>query len=725
MTSRGRIKPGGLLTVSCWMLVVAARHIEIDEGDCSEHCQANGSVLLQGRGIAVTRTRKPKWKETHELSGDVWSLKQHMLRMHQIPDGYVCAGTPIDGWGGLGEHLSRGQCKLKCMKRKSCWFIGWKDGHCSGWEACDTLVKRSGKFVFWEKVGASFSADLEMVDAELPVGERCQGPPIGSWGGFGEGRKDLTPQECKKVCMRKPQCKFATLKDGECSGFADCQSTEVEAGFQTWQRPKFWPQVQVSFAMSPTAKDKIVDNALRDGLRQSGSEDRKIELRVLPRVWWQKSYRCQESEESCEECRPDAGTLGTYHDCWGYSWPKKTKDAKKDRKEELLLGGQRVLATKKIWKRFKAIIHVRCHGNTLQATFSMKLVRFGSLRLYWDGEEIWAEGKHSNISGVEVVTAKGSQQLPMIYDDTSSPDNMKKRESHITIAMASAGAHELSIEFSPSEHAPGLALGPHKGAWTREAEDKFPTAVINDLSFFMEPGFTKCEDSKVCLLELSKSPAGRLLRNTNALQLLCLTSEEDESLEKSIPDKRVRGMCKLWRECLAGAGNQYHNHLLELLNAAGVTNEGETPQPLNPFGHRFSPLAGSDKEDKHGCMHPPTEDVESWNCDCYSDMLRRCHAVSEQGLVSGRFSTVLCLRAQFCSYDRVCRHWKTQTCGAPGIGEMMRAVTSLDADGPVGLLEAGSDFRAAAARRSIARHAHAGAGAAGVMDSSLRGKRCI
>jgi hypothetical protein len=53
------------------------------------------------------------------------------------------------------------------------------------------------------------------------------------------------------------------------------------------------------------------------------------------------------------------------------------------------------------------------------------------------------------------------------------------------------------------------------------------------------------------------------------------------------------------------------------------------------------------------CVDPELADAESWHCDCLAEMQYACLRLSGES-----FSEATCLRAQMCSHDRVCEHWK-------------------------------------------------------------------
>ena len=61
---------------------------------------------------------------------------------------------------------------------------------------------------------------------------------------------------------------------------------------------------------------------------------------------------------------------------------------------------------------------------------------------------------------------------------------------------------------------------------------------------------------------------------------------------------------------------------------------------------------------KGACIHPPTEDPMSWDCDCWDEMLIRCKSI---GAGVG-LQLQMCLTAQYCSHGKICKHWWEEHC---------------------------------------------------------------
>eukprot|EP00747_Dinoflagellata_sp_TGD_P141624 gnl/TRDRNA2_/TRDRNA2_176153_c14_seq3.p1 gnl/TRDRNA2_/TRDRNA2_176153_c14~~gnl/TRDRNA2_/TRDRNA2_176153_c14_seq3.p1 ORF type:complete len:259 (+),score=20.80 gnl/TRDRNA2_/TRDRNA2_176153_c14_seq3:119-895(+) len=61
------------------------------------------------------------------------------------------------------------------------------------------------------------------------------------------------------------------------------------------------------------------------------------------------------------------------------------------------------------------------------------------------------------------------------------------------------------------------------------------------------------------------------------------------------------------------------------------------------------------------CIHPPTADTESFECDCFDAMNRRCQEITQVHGLSG-FTVENCLQAMMCDHARVCTEWKNEHC---------------------------------------------------------------
>jgi len=207
------------------------------------------------------------------------------------------------------------------------------------------------------------------------------------------------------------------------------------------------------------------------------------------------------------------------------------------------------------------------------------------------------------------------------------------------VDVSSGGGHTLSVEFSPSplQHMEHLAF-----------------ADIAKLRLFVPDDFASCEDTKACLAPLGAdgSEEGIRLRNSNALQKLCLESKEPAKLSDS---------CARWQECLrASSSDQNHlRRLRTLLDAAGVV--------ASTGAVALATVTISRKRGNARCMDPETEDPESWDCDCYENFQRKCAGISETQGDTAIYTEAECLRAIFCSDHRVCSEWKARSCKASSI----------------------------------------------------------
>eukprot|EP00747_Dinoflagellata_sp_TGD_P089945 gnl/TRDRNA2_/TRDRNA2_164507_c1_seq2.p1 gnl/TRDRNA2_/TRDRNA2_164507_c1~~gnl/TRDRNA2_/TRDRNA2_164507_c1_seq2.p1 ORF type:complete len:399 (+),score=63.74 gnl/TRDRNA2_/TRDRNA2_164507_c1_seq2:107-1198(+) len=262
----------------------------------------------------------------------------------------------------------------------------------------------------------------------------------------------------------------------------------------------------------------------------------------------------------------------------------------------------------KMWTRFVSIIHVKCEVDSIGANFQYRTVQGGTLSLHWDDTRL------------EAFTEKSTAR------DWSS-----------ALVPEDKGGHKFMVEFVPDS--PG----------------KTPAgALYNMLGFFTQKQFAKCMDTRNCLEELDKTPAGRSLRNSNRFLLQCLTSSPDDA--KNLPMVGVE--CHKWRKCLEAAssssllqvGDAGDHGIKHLLEAAAESNATE---------------ANERAEKREGCVYPPTEDPMAWDCDCWEQMHKRCNAIEVKAENLG-----LCLRAQFCRYPEVCDGWHGRNCVQDDVKQM-------------------------------------------------------
>eukprot|EP00747_Dinoflagellata_sp_TGD_P105138 gnl/TRDRNA2_/TRDRNA2_169462_c0_seq5.p1 gnl/TRDRNA2_/TRDRNA2_169462_c0~~gnl/TRDRNA2_/TRDRNA2_169462_c0_seq5.p1 ORF type:complete len:514 (-),score=38.19 gnl/TRDRNA2_/TRDRNA2_169462_c0_seq5:94-1635(-) len=357
-------------------------------------------------------------------------------------------------------------------------------------------------------------------------------------------------------------------------------------------------------------------SSIDPSVKKGDPNDRRMAVRKISRPVWQKTSRCSSpSMDSCIEC-------SGLPNCWGVFGSH---------------GRLKVKRQSAKWKRFVTTIHVRCISPYVHIRFELKGLNNGVLRLHWDGLEITpsngfiTRGLHSPIRPQDVKSAhhKGNPRVMA------------------SLKLDRIGGHEFTIEFSSHSN-----------------KNLEGTATMRGLSFIMPDSFARCEDTKVCLASLT-GRSGRELRNSNLLQMRCLSAQLDTLTSTQ------KQACESWRHCLSKSDDSHSDRLLAFLEAATVGMHGVEPATARDVSH------DEDKMNSEQCIHPPIADPESWACDCFEEMHQRCETVSLHHAIDG-FSEAMCLRAMFCSHSVVCGGWKEQACKDPLIADILKALQDLE-----------------------------------------------
>lgn len=408
-------------------------------------------------------------------------------------------------------------------------------------------------------------------------------------------------------------------------------------------------------------KPKKFDTAVRmDGFRESEEQmkweeptwgnkkpkpsgERK-KRRMLFRPMFTKSLRCSDSTaESCEEC-----TTSTDQpmDCWGPVM--SNTDVRQPTQVKVTPGTQ-------TWKRFLWTVHLQCHAPAVTMRIRLHRLMRGKFSLFFDGQEISEKNGHQlkmgKLKRVSVRKKKGNdwkQLLPSLPGSAKGNEDLGARIM-FKVPLEDAGLHELQIQYEPDE----------------EINEK-QMASIKSLYLFMADEVLKCEDWKTCLGVLgggsdkSRLITARELRNSNELQLACLKEQSLESYSKDL-----QSICNEWRDCVSTRvdGRSKLEELVALLEAANVSHVGKAPRPQQGDTVR-------------GCIHPPTEDPEAWDCSCYDNMLQRCELLRKANSTL-HFTTAQCLHSQYCLYPGVCDHWKATECNDLKTQAIQEAMSSL------------------------------------------------
>eukprot|EP00747_Dinoflagellata_sp_TGD_P158047 gnl/TRDRNA2_/TRDRNA2_177786_c0_seq15.p1 gnl/TRDRNA2_/TRDRNA2_177786_c0~~gnl/TRDRNA2_/TRDRNA2_177786_c0_seq15.p1 ORF type:complete len:562 (-),score=63.59 gnl/TRDRNA2_/TRDRNA2_177786_c0_seq15:289-1926(-) len=414
----------------------------------------------------------------------------------------------------------------------------------------------------------------------------------------------------------------------------------------TWDRIRLWPY---KGGKSKTIQQKRRNNAVNLPFRSFKSK------RELFRPLWQKNLRCRgPSQESCEEC------IGA-DDCWTFVKDAVIQEVMRNTTHVSRLGlgtyanRPAVNAVQSQWVRHVNRIHILCDSNIFFFQMAVAKVVNGKIRVRWDGVEI---NRHTPEAQLRFSFHKyaftlddtggmwnydlQSIDLPIVGDEHGKMIGGARDDRFLSmlfvIPVSNAGGHDLEIEFEPA---------------SSPAKVEFAA-----LQLYMPRVYSNCEDMKVCLARLAKAGvAGQKLRNTNTLQKECLSSSKEG--HAILKKEGVFKACRQWRKCL----KEHQVAVGVLLDAAGV---GEFTDQ--------SPEAAATAVSEAKCIYPPHEDPESWDCDCYKEMLLRCQNANTKNLPQGSYTEKICLRAHFCLSPRVCTGWKSAACADPLVVAMKGAL---------------------------------------------------
>eukprot|EP00747_Dinoflagellata_sp_TGD_P158078 gnl/TRDRNA2_/TRDRNA2_177786_c0_seq45.p1 gnl/TRDRNA2_/TRDRNA2_177786_c0~~gnl/TRDRNA2_/TRDRNA2_177786_c0_seq45.p1 ORF type:complete len:558 (-),score=69.18 gnl/TRDRNA2_/TRDRNA2_177786_c0_seq45:289-1914(-) len=410
----------------------------------------------------------------------------------------------------------------------------------------------------------------------------------------------------------------------------------------TWDRIRLWPY---KGGKSKTIQQKRRNNAVNLPFRSFKSK------RELFRPLWQKNLRCRgPSQESCEEC------IGA-DDCWSFvKHEEKLIKGQEGRSKNGAWANRAALnAVQNQWVRHVNRIHILCDSNIFFFQMAVAKVVNGKIRVRWDGVEI---NRHTPEAQLRFSFHKyaftlddtggmwnydlQSIDLPIVGDEHGKMIGGARDDRFLSmlfvIPVSNAGGHDLEIEFEPA---------------SSPAKVEFAA-----LQLYMPTVYSNCEDVKVCLAGLAKAGvAGQKLRNTNTLQKECLSSSKEG--HAILKKEGVFKACRQWRKCL----KEHQVAVGVLLDAAGV---GEFTDQ--------SPEAAATAVSEAKCIYPPHEDPESWDCDCYKEMLLRCQNANTKNLPQGSYTEKICLRAHFCLSPRVCTGWKSAACADPLVVAMKGAL---------------------------------------------------
>lgn len=317
---------------------------------------------------------------------------------------------------------------------------------------------------------------------------------------------------------------------------------------------------------------------------------------------WQKTLRCSNSSDaSCVECWQARNCWAPWGDIPGrYLHPSRRLR----------------VDPSTMWTRFLNIVHVKCNGEELIIKRKLMRMQGGVLQFFWDGKELVEANGFRVHSLMSPVTDHDVSGWKRYKSNKKYIKRQRDATAYAIVHLSESGGHEFLSEFTVRD------------------DDSPPHAVDLTMHLFMARDFRQCQESKACLAVFeSTSWYARRLRNSNTMQVECLQA----------PMSDTTNTCAKWRSCLQQAGDHQEERLLTLLHAAGVGQVGPMPIPETPGSH---------------CINPLIEDPESWQCDCFDEMLQRC----ERMVGVAGYTKTRCLQAQWCDHDFVCDFWKKSIC---------------------------------------------------------------
>eukprot|EP00747_Dinoflagellata_sp_TGD_P158052 gnl/TRDRNA2_/TRDRNA2_177786_c0_seq2.p1 gnl/TRDRNA2_/TRDRNA2_177786_c0~~gnl/TRDRNA2_/TRDRNA2_177786_c0_seq2.p1 ORF type:complete len:344 (-),score=48.52 gnl/TRDRNA2_/TRDRNA2_177786_c0_seq2:143-1174(-) len=332
-------------------------------------------------------------------------------------------------------------------------------------------------------------------------------------------------------------------------------------------------------------------------------------------------------------------------------------------------------------------INVRWDGIDVNRHMPEAQLRFSFQKYVWNGMGGLVRASWTGVDELDM-------DLPIVGDQhgkiRGAPRNKRSYflSMMLLVPVNIAGGHDLEIEFEPVS-----------------SPAKVEFSVIQ---LYMPTVYSNCEDVKVCLAGLAKAGvAGQKLRNTNTLQKECLSSSKEG--HAILKKEGVFKACRQWRKCL----KEHRVAIGVLLDAAGV---GEFTDQ--------SPEAAATAVSEAKCIYPPHEDPESWDCDCYKEMLLRCQNANTKNLPQGSYTEKICLRAHFCLSPRVCTGWKAAACADPLVVAMKDALPNDHTGAGNTAAIHNTDVSLSVPSQTLVKRSSFAEGTSAKLDESALAKRC-
>jgi len=452
---------------------------------------------------------------------------------------------------------------------------------------------------------------------------------------------------------------------------------------------------------------------------------------------WQKTLRCtSEDPDSCTECND-------LTDCWTLKTGEDNSDGDDVRYMYSPLATYRTvdLTRGSEYTKFVTLIHVHCVATTLKLQMQV-LVTMGTLRLFFDGAELTAENAGAPFLGNMVEASP--IEAPMDTDGVGMIS--------LILPLTRKDAHEFRMEYSPSESDAEVGgLGVKVGGLRFFMDNDFMECEDSRtcLQVLAEAGpeglhmrqdnqeqmrclqaesvATPCSSGDVCCLWRECLEANDGQHGSRILTFLraagVSTGEggggeerkeegevEGEEEEENVTGEgmsskeggRKNGKGGKGRSSKEKGGEEREGEEEENKNGEGASSAASWSQSAESTSFEVVVGGGSKEEPlptSPQCMNPPTEDPESWECDCYDSIEAACIAIAD---TSG-WTIERCTQAVFCTTEFVCQHWKDTSCTQSWLPPLISALTE---------------------QAALVQHAYASKKRTGTFNAAMGGKSC-
>eukprot|EP00747_Dinoflagellata_sp_TGD_P118861 gnl/TRDRNA2_/TRDRNA2_172907_c0_seq1.p1 gnl/TRDRNA2_/TRDRNA2_172907_c0~~gnl/TRDRNA2_/TRDRNA2_172907_c0_seq1.p1 ORF type:complete len:717 (-),score=105.75 gnl/TRDRNA2_/TRDRNA2_172907_c0_seq1:422-2572(-) len=630
-------------------LLVAAEECNSEDGRASSPCSTHA---LDDAGTS------------YELAAA--NISEESLHLLQTKFSIVRATSARKRYGEAGKP-GKAMCKKWCTKnKKKTWSQKCTSRKCKGCNECKDQKPPTPAPTAAPTPGptpAPTSAGRRREPTQVPTPGPTSAPT------FSNRRRD--PKQVPTPPPSPP------------TGLSDSYTRVVFSGEG---KPDYWS----------TAKRSFPDPAAEKG------KDDLVRLHNVYRPLWQKTLKCVGgSRDGCEACSSDV-------DCW-------SSKAYNGKKEQVIKtsGGN-------VFNRFLNIMHVRCASPSIHIKMRLKKLVNGNINIEWDGERV------KRVAGLDKFSGK-SFAGPLVIEKTIKVNSVGAHELVFEFSADGAAGdaiiEELAV-FMPTTYATCedvkaclSSIGNSAPAiWLRNSNRLQKNCLAKAFGQMSASEKQVCEIWRKCLAK-SGGHDGQILALleaagvdgsgtavagaiTNSQPVMCEMNVEPKICQANswslsrhysaawhgaqFSTSSFKGVetCKELQDCNfvswePGYGS-WPTKVCKLLKDGRTKNAKKPRVWIKTAASTCQSMKQKQRKmtDEKDCIDPRSADPESWDCDCFEEMHKRCKDKEDDHNVHG-FSTAICLRAMFCENPKVCQNWKALFCNT----ERMQSIRQVIAGG--------------------------------------------